>query len=355
MRKPIDLHAIHAYFKRLEQQDRYSGVVLITQDRSELFSAAYGYANRAWKVKPTLETRFDTASITKLFTAMAALQLVDQGRLSLDTPAVDYLGLQGTAISPDATLFHLLTHSSGIADDADEEAGEDYADLWINKANYSVTQAVDFLPQFAHKPANFPPGQGARYCNCAFVLAGLMIEKASGMPYRDFVQQNIFAPSGMTRSGFFRMDEVTEDLAEGSDPIYDPQGHLTGWKKNIYSFPPIGTPDGGAHVTAGDLVRFLHAAQDGKLLGPDSTNKFFTPQVFKAERKSFDHYFGFGLEFLLEKNSHKVIAYHKDGQNAGVSGIIRHMVETNISMVLLSNMEDGVWEPVWEIYDMLNP
>ncbi len=74
--------------------------------------------------------RFDTASITKLFTSVATLQLIDQGLLSFDTSVIDFLGLKDTAISPDVNVFHLLTHTSGIGDDAEEEAGEDYEDLW---------------------------------------------------------------------------------------------------------------------------------------------------------------------------------------------------------------------------------
>ena len=106
--------------------DLFSGVVLIRRGERALFSGAYGWASRRWAVPVTLTTRFDTASITKLFTAVAALQLVDQGRLGLDTPIVEVVELTGSAISPAVTVRHLLTHTSGIADDADEEAGEDY-------------------------------------------------------------------------------------------------------------------------------------------------------------------------------------------------------------------------------------
>ncbi|MRR31826.1 class A beta-lactamase-related serine hydrolase, partial [bacterium] len=153
---------LEEYFAPLAKNNKFSGVVRITRGEDELFAGAYGYASRAWMVPNTLTTRFDTASITKLFTAVAVMQQIDKGALTFKTRAVDYLGLKDTAISPEANLFHLLTHSSGIGDDADEENGEDYADLWVDKANYSVTEAAHFLPQFAYKPANFPPGQGCR-------------------------------------------------------------------------------------------------------------------------------------------------------------------------------------------------
>ena len=224
------MNQLHDYLQTLADQDQFSGVTLITQGDSELFAGAYGYASRAWKVKNTLDMRFDTASITKLFTAVATLQLIDQGRLTFDTSAIAFLGLAGTAISKEVTVYHLLTHTSGIADDADEEAGESYEEVWRTKPNYSVTETIDFLPQFAYKPANFPPGQGCRYCNCGYVLLGLLIEKVTGLNYRDYVRQHIFAPAGMTQSAFLHKLQVHENVAEGCDPILDEAGQLIGWK-----------------------------------------------------------------------------------------------------------------------------
>lgn len=343
---------LHAYFKELEAQDKYSGVVRITCRRETLFEGAYGFASRAWRVPNTLAMRFDTASITKLFTSVAVLQQVDAGKLSLQSGAVDVLGLQGTEISPQVTLHHLLTHSSGIADDADEEAGEDYADLWVEKANYSVTKAEHFLPQFVHKPANFPPGQGCRYCNCAYILAGLMLEKVTGMDYRDYVRRNIFARLGMKDSGFFHMAEVNPNVAEGTDPITNSTGAITGWRRSIYSYPPIGTPDGGAHVTASDLDRFLRAVKTGELLSPQSTLYFFTPQVFHSQRESWKLMYGPGLWFRVQEDG-EVLFYEKEGQNAGASGLIRHYPGRDLSLVLLSNLEHGVWDPVVKVHEMI--
>src|SRR5215472_14596364 len=142
---------LEMYFQQRAEQHVFSGVVLITQGSTQLFAGAYGYASRAWKVPNSLATRFDTASVTKLFTAIATLQLIDRGLLAFDTPVIDFLGLQGTAIAHTVNVFHLLTHTSGIADDADEESGEDYADIWKTRANYAVIETADFLPQFAYK------------------------------------------------------------------------------------------------------------------------------------------------------------------------------------------------------------
>ncbi len=340
------------YFRRLEGQDRFSGAVLITRGDSWLFSEAYGYASRPWMARNTLDTRFDTASITKLFTSVATLQLIDRGLLGFETSVTDFLELRDTAISQEVNVFHLLTHTSGIGDDAEEEAGESYEDIWRDKPNYSVTTTADFLPQFVHKPPNFPPGQGSRYCNCGFILLGLVIEKATGISYREYVKSNIFDRAGMAHSGFFRMDRVHENVAEGCDPIRNDNDDVVGWKKNIYSYPPIGSPDGGAHVTASDLNRFLRVIKAGELLSPAMTEAFLTPQVVDRQMDGWTKMYGYGLWFYVDESSN-VVFCEKEGINTGASGLIRHFPEHDINVVILSNMESGVWEPVRRIHALV--
>ena len=200
------MRTVEALLREREAGGSFSGVVGVKQGDQELLLDAFGYASRAWSVPTTVETRFDTASITKLFTAVATLQLVEKGAFALDTSVIRYLGLEKTGISPAVTPYHLLTHTSGIADDADEEAGERYEDVFLERPNYSVIETVDYLPQFVGKPPNFGPGEGCRYCNVSYVLLGLMIERATGSTYRSCVAEQVFAPAGMNRSGFFRMD-----------------------------------------------------------------------------------------------------------------------------------------------------
>lgn len=340
------------YFSDLTEQDKFSGVVLITRGKQELFAQAYGYASRAWKIPNTLDIRFDTASITKLFTSVAVMQMIDQKRLSFETSVIDFLGLAGTAISPAVNVYHLLTHTSGIADDADEEAGEELEDIYREKPNYSIKETVDFLPQFVYKPSNFAPGQGCRYCNVSYILLGLMVERVTGLSYRDYVRQYVFAPAGMTASDFFRMDRVHENVAEGADPLTDESGTVTGWKRNIYSYPPQGSPDGGANVTAGDLIRFLHAVQAGQLLSPESTQLFFTPQVDYHDRETWMQRMGFGLWYRVDRAG-RIVHYQKEGMNNGASGMVRHYPDQNITIALLSNMMDGAWQPIRKIHDMV--
>ncbi|WP_024287958.1 serine hydrolase [Cellulomonas sp. KRMCY2] len=346
MSAPSSLDALHDRLEQLAGHDAFAGVVAVQRGPERLFEGAYGPASRRWPVPIELSSRFDTASITKLFTSVAVLQQVDAGTLDLDASITRVVDLAGSTISPDVTLRHLLSHTSGIADDADEEAGEDYAALWVDKPCYAVTRTADFLPQFVDKPPSFPPGQGCRYCNVGYVLAGLAVEAVTGQTYRDYVVANVFGPAGMTRSGFFDRRDAVPDVAEGWDPVRDEAGTITGWQANIFSYPPIGSPDGGAHVTAGDLLAFAAALRAGRLLSAAGTQAFVTPQALHhvgQDGVAIHHALGPELQVLPDGT---VRSWSKDGINAGASGILRHYPAQGVDVVVLASMADGAWAPV---------
>ena len=193
----MGIEQIAAIVERFSAQGGFSGAVLVEREGEEVFAAAAGLAHRGFRVPNAVETRFDTASVTKLFTAAAAFRLVDRGLIGLDERIGDIIDLAGTKIPANVTLRHCLTHTSGIADDADEEAGEDYEEIWRTKPCYLVRETRDFLPQFAQKEPLFPAGDHVRYNNCAFILAGLALEARSGTSYRDLVCEEVFRPVGM--------------------------------------------------------------------------------------------------------------------------------------------------------------
>ena len=323
-------------------EQQFSGVVLVRRGPTTVYEAANGVATPRWGIPNTLDTRFDTASITKLFTSAAVLHLVGKGELDLETSIHHYVDLEGTTISPDVTLLHLLTHTSGIADDADEEAGEKYEDLFLEKPNYAIIETADFLPQFAHKEPLAAPGVECRYCNVGYVLAGLAIERVTGQPYRQYVFDEVFVRAEMLDSGFYDRREAAPRVAEGWDLIDGV------WRSNIYSYPPIGSPDGGAHVTASDLVRFIQAVRGGDLLNAEFTTEFLLPQVEHDEAT----WYGFGLEFDMNEDG-TVRSYYKDGINPGASGIVRHYLEEGLDIVVLSNTEEGAWPVIQELDERL--
>lgn len=321
--------------------EQFSGVVLVSRGGETLFESATGFASQRWRSPNTLDTRFDTASITKLFTAVAVLQQVGLGNLDLELPIHHYVDLEGTAIPTDVNLLHVLTHTSGIADDADEEAGESYAELWAKTPTYTVMQTADLLPQFAHKEPYFVPGTDSQFSNAGYVLAGLALERVTGKPYRQYVEEQVFEKAGMADSGFFDRRDATPRVAEGWDLSPDAR-----WVSNIFSYPPIGSPDNGAHATAADLVRFFDAARGGALLNPEFTEEFFSPQVEVDDETAY----GFGLEFDLNADG-TVRSYFQDGINPGASGILRHYLTDDIDVVVLSNSEEGAWDVIAELDD----
>ncbi|HKI55355.1 MAG TPA: hypothetical protein VJ987_14615, partial [Anaerolineales bacterium] len=146
--------------------------------------------------------------------------------------------------------------------------------------------------------------------------------------------------------------QVNENVAEGNDPIRNDKDEITGWKKNIYSYPSIGSPDSGAYVTAGDLDRFLRAVKSGQLLSKELTEALFTPHVDYKDKDDWMMKYGYCFWFYVDKDG-KVVCLQKEGVNAGVSGAMRYFPEQDINLVILSNMEEGVWEPIWKIHELV--
>jgi CubicO group peptidase (beta-lactamase class C family) len=197
---------------------------------------------------------------------------------------------------------------------------------------YTIMETVDFLPQFAHKPALAKPGFQARYCNVSYVLAGLALERTVGESYRSYVTREISERAGMTEAGFFDRRDSVPRVAEGWDLVDGT------WRSNIFSYPPIGSPDGGAHASAKDLLIFLDAVRNGQLLTPKLTEEFLTPQVARDEQVRF----GFGLEFRRS-------TLYKEGSNAGVIALLTRYGNADVDAVVLSNAEGAAWPVMAEL------
>ena len=190
--------------------------------------------------------------------------------------------------------------------------------MFINKPNYSIRNCIDFIPQFAYKEPVFKAGTDVRYNNCAYVLLGLAIEKVTGQNYQAYVTENVFKACGMNNTGFYSKDESDAGIAEGYCAVYDKTGNITGWRKNIYSFPPVGTADGGAFTSVLDLDVFIRSIKDGKLLSETMTREIMKPQI--GIKKSFDWGMvinGYGFHFRYD-NENRLICMYKEGCNAGV-------------------------------------
>jgi CubicO group peptidase (beta-lactamase class C family) len=292
-------------------KEEFSGAVLVKQDDGTLFEGAYGYANRSWKVKNQVDTRFRIASISKMFTASAILQLVDAGQLSLDASVLECLGLRNTRIPMEATVYHMLTMTSGIADWFDETGDweANWAALCREHPIYLFRRNQDYLPLFVSEEPLAPVGEKHQYNGAGYILLGLIVEKLSGVSYFDYVRHNVFAKADMSRSDFLALDGIDDAVAEGYIPITDEDKAVIGWRKNIYSTTPEAAADGGATSTAADA-------------------------------------------FLLDDDG-QIVRWGHTGEEDGVSCRLYHYPEENLDVVILGNQSWCAGSLGWEIHDIV--
>jgi CubicO group peptidase (beta-lactamase class C family) len=315
-----------------EAERDLSGSFLVTRAGETVLELQVGYADRATGLAPTPRTRFGLASVTKLFTATAVARLVDRDRLGFHDRVVDLLPPERrpTTLRDDVTVHHLLCHTSGIADYAEEDEDspgylEDYADLWRDLPSYRVERPIDFLPLYGDLPPYRPPGEQWQYSNAGYLVLGLVVEEVAGAAYVDVVQREVLDVAGMADSGFFRLDEAVPDVATGHLPPAVPGGP---WRTNIYSVPVVGGPDGGAFSTARDLDRFLHAHADGTLLG-DQT------EVVHTRHADAGGGFASGYGPLLYPDDR----WGHGGGDPGVDVLVNAWPERQLHVVVLCNAE----------------
>ena len=202
---PLDGAAIRAAIEAASPaDDPFSGVVRVQEGDTVVFQKGYGLANRADGIPNTATTRFGMASGCKIFTAVAVLQLVQAGKLALETRLSACLDVDFPHFDPDVTVLHLLTHTSGVPDYCDEELGEDFEALWLERPSYSMRAPRDFLPLFQNRAMKFRPGERFSYSNAGFILLGLIAEQTAGQPFTDLITERVLTPAGMADSGYFR-------------------------------------------------------------------------------------------------------------------------------------------------------
>lgn len=326
------LDQLQSRFRTWERERDLSGSVLVTQAGSTLFEGCYGFADRSNGSPVTPQTRFGLASFTKMFTAVAVSDLVVVGGLKFDTPIVDVLApaRRPATLDPGVTVHHLLTHTSGIADYAEENEDSpyyltDYGDLWLDRPSYRMERPADFLPLFSDLEPYRAPGQRWQYSNAGFIVLGLVIEEVTGRPYTEFVQERVFDRAGMTASGFFRLDEARADVAVGYLPERSPDGL---WRSNIYKIPVIGGADGGAFSTTHDLDRFLRCYADGTLLGA-----VHAVALARHADVGQGYYSGYGVLHYPDGS------YGHGGGDPGVEVLVRRFPDRDAHVIVLCNGE----------------
>ena len=310
--------------EQLASKTEFSGVVSIFKDSSALFTKAYGYRDIKNHLPNTTSTVFGIASGTKFFTALGIGVLIDQGLLSLGTTVGEIAQECTGFIDKQATVQHLLTHTSGMYDYYDEESEPDFENFFVEIPWYKLEAPSDYLPLFKGRSAKFPPGERYSYSNGGFVLLGMLIEKLTGSLYRDFIREHVLQVANMHRSGFYAFNDLPENTANG----YLEDRRTT----NIYHLPLRGGGDGGMYTTTDDLRAFWDSLFSHRILSTELTATFLKTHY------TFDTASGYGCG-IYKRLDNSMFAI--EGGDAGVDFSSRYIVPENLTINSLSNITNG--------------
>jgi CubicO group peptidase (beta-lactamase class C family) len=320
----------------------FSGAVHVRQDKQDLYQKAFGYADRSNRIPNTLDTRFGIASGTKFFTALAVGKLVEAGKLDFSSKVAELIPWDFQHYSREITVRHLLTHTSGIPDYYDEEKVDDFDNFTVAAPWYELKGPRDYLAVFPDEAMKFPPGERFSYSNGGYILLGVLIEEISGMPYREFVEKEIFAPAGMHRSGYFAMNKLPEGTAFG----YVQEEN--GWRTNIYNLPIIGASDGGAYTTLHDIEKLWDMFWSYRILSKEMVGTYTAPHV-KTTSENAGRFYGHGIWVRTGSDTEEYIV----GEDAGVSFYSGVTQAKDLLITVISNTTEGAWPILRAINEIL--
>lgn len=311
----------NAALDELHRTTDFSGCLSISDGATTVFDECRGLADRSFGVQADRRTRFRIGSMNKMFTAVAIAQLVESGKLRWDTTLAEMMPeYPDQAAAANITLWQLLHHTAGLGDFFVPE-------FYRNRENF--VNPRDYLDLIARQPRVAEPGTDWSYSNAGYILLGRIVENASGENYFEYIQRHVFAPAGMTSSGFDSQEDVIERLATG---YFRDGAFATDWNANWMTLPFKGSPAGGGYSTNGDLLRFASVLRGGRLVGTATLQTMFEngvpmgPGTYAA---------GFGDR--LSNGRH--IRGHAGGA-PGMSANLAIVWETGAAVAVTSNQGD---------------
>jgi len=308
------LAALNDFATRLADTGKFSGTVEVARNGKPLYAKAFGSMGPGRSAN-TLDTEFHYASLGKMFTTVAILQLVDAGKVSLDTPIIKYLpDYPNKPVAREVTVRMLLMMRDGLGD-IDILLPEQAA----NRAK--VHSLADIIALNANRKPEFKPGRKFEYNNFSFALLGWIVQKVSGEDYYKYVQAHVFEPAGMTASSYpapGAMDDVATPMTNwGNKPLHS----------SLKDFPWRGTPAGGGVTTVGDLARFFDALAHGKLISKKL--------LAEAVKPTPSHV---GLGFIMAGIDGFDYWGH-GGDGIGTSAASNYYPQTGVSVACLANRD----------------
>lgn len=322
---PALIEAVDARAASRAAKDQFSGAILLAQGGRVLFQKAYGLADRTLGKPNTLDTQFRFGSMGKMFTAVAIMQLVEQGKIDLQAPIGRYLAnYPNRDIATKVTVAHLLSHAGGTGN----IFGPDF-----DRHKASLRSTKDYVDLYGNRAPEFPPGTRKSYSNYGFILLGRIVEEVSGLGYDDYLQRNIFTPVGMTSTGNRPESEVLPRRAVS----YTAAGARL--KSAADTLPLNGTAAGGGYATVGDFNRFLGGLTSHRLLRRETLQKLIDGGVTMADGKFAGFDFGETVP-----DAGRFIGH--GGGAPGMSGQLQHFLDSGVTVIVLANRDPGAAESI---------
>ena len=275
----------------------------------------YGLANVELNVAATPETIYQSGSVGKLFTAMAVMMLVEEGKLSLEDKIGKYID-SAPETWKEITIRHLLNHTSGI---------KNYSPLDLNyRLDYSDEELIKKAASF---PLDFAPGEKWSYSNTGYILLGIIINRASGMFYGDYLSERVFKPLGMTTARVITEADIVPNRAAGYRVV---KGEL---KNQQYVSPSLNrTADGSLYLSVLDMAKWDAALYTEKLLKRASLDLMWTPVKLNGGKTQS---YGFGWA-MGEIRGRRVIEH--GGAWQGFTTHIARYVDDRLTVIVLTNL-----------------
>jgi D-alanyl-D-alanine carboxypeptidase len=316
------LKAFHAYLDQAAAADRFSGAVLVAKNGKPVFTAVYGMADREKKIPNTINTKFRIGSMNKMFTATAVLQLVQGGKINLSDPLGKYLpDYPNKDVATKVTIHHLLTHTGGTGDFFGPE---------FDKHRLELRTLQDYVKLYGERGLAFEPGSRWEYSNYGFLLLGLVVQKASGQDYYDYVRDHIFKPAGMNSTDSFPEDQTVRDRSVG----YTKMGGAKEWRPNEETLPYRGTSAGGGYSTVGDLFAFANGLTNHTLLDAKNVDLLTTGKV---ETPGGGAKYAYG--FNDETSADGVRCFGHGGGAPGMNGDLKICPQSGYVIAVLANLD----------------
>lgn len=305
---------LHSYFK-LKQ---FNGVALVAHHNKILLYKGYGLANVEWNIQHTTTGKFKIASVTKQFTALLILQLVQQNKLQLDETIGHYLPLYRQDTGSKITIRHLLNHTSGLGN-------------FFHLPQYQSIEArnllsrQEFITTFCSEDLLFEPGSDFRYSNAGYTILGYLIEHITGKPFSKVLHENIFIPAGMAQSGFNDQDKVITERVTGYERT------LNTLKRPSYIDMSVPFAAGSIYSTAKDLLLWHQALNNNSLL-----SKTLTKELYKITRHR-NYAAGWLVDKFTTLKNETLTKVHHGGAIQGFNASIARILEDNLVVILLNN------------------